>query len=83
VETALAAVSGNADSLRAEAADLVFHLLVLLRGSGLHFSDVVGELARRHCEPVSPSELSAPRRGESQDTGEFDFSIGTPPLELK
>jgi len=48
VETALAAVSGDADALRGEAADLLFHLLVLLRGGGLRFADVVGELARRH-----------------------------------
>lgn len=82
VETALAAVSGDADALRGEAADLVFHLLVLLRGSGLHFSDVVSELARRHRETVSPNELLA-RPGERWDTGEFDFSISTPPLELK
>ena len=31
-----------------EAADLVFHLLVLLRGADLTLADVVGELARRH-----------------------------------
>jgi phosphoribosyl-ATP pyrophosphohydrolase/phosphoribosyl-AMP cyclohydrolase len=48
VETALAAVSGDADALRGEAADLLFHLLVLLRGAGLTLADVVGELARRH-----------------------------------
>jgi len=50
VETALAAVSGSADSLRGEAADLLFHLLVLLRGEGLGLADVVGELARRHID---------------------------------
>ena len=48
VETALAAVSGDSDALRGEAADLLFHLLVLLRGGGLGLADVVGELARRH-----------------------------------
>lgn len=48
VETALAAATGNLDGLRGEAADLVFHLLVLLRGAGLSLADVVGELARRH-----------------------------------
>jgi phosphoribosyl-ATP pyrophosphohydrolase/phosphoribosyl-AMP cyclohydrolase len=48
VETALAAVSGSADALRDEAADLLFHLLVLLRGEGWALADVVGELARRH-----------------------------------
>jgi len=48
VEVALAAATGDLDGLRNEAADLVFHLLVLLRGAGLSFADVVGELAKRH-----------------------------------
>lgn len=48
VETALAAVGDDTAKLREEAADLLFHLLVLLRGSGLSLADVVGELARRH-----------------------------------
>ena len=48
VETALAAVSGDADELVAEAADLVFHLIVLLKASGRSWSDVAGELERRH-----------------------------------
>lgn len=48
VEVALAAVSGDTDELRGEAADLMFHLLVLLHGAGLTLADVVGELARRH-----------------------------------
>ena len=52
VETALAAVSGDVDALRGEAADLVFHLLVLLRGQGLRFADVLGELAQRHREDM-------------------------------
>ena len=48
VEVALAATSGDADALRGEAADLLFHLIVLLRGSSLSLADVVGELALRH-----------------------------------
>lgn len=48
VETALAAVGSDTAKLREEAADLVFHLLVLLRGAGLGWGEVVGELARRH-----------------------------------
>ncbi|HEY6939976.1 bifunctional phosphoribosyl-AMP cyclohydrolase/phosphoribosyl-ATP diphosphatase HisIE [Dokdonella sp.] len=47
VEVALAAATGDLDGLRGEAADLLFHLLVLLRGSGLAFADVVAELALR------------------------------------
>lgn len=53
VETALAAVGDDPAKLREEAADLLFHLLVLLRGSGLSLADVVGELARRHA-PKAP-----------------------------
>jgi phosphoribosyl-ATP pyrophosphohydrolase/phosphoribosyl-AMP cyclohydrolase len=48
VEVALAAATGDIDGIRSEAADLLFHLLVLLRGAGLAFADVVGELAQRH-----------------------------------
>jgi phosphoribosyl-ATP pyrophosphohydrolase/phosphoribosyl-AMP cyclohydrolase len=48
VEVALAAVAGNADALRSEAADLLFHLLVLLHGADATLADVIGELAQRH-----------------------------------
>jgi phosphoribosyl-ATP pyrophosphohydrolase/phosphoribosyl-AMP cyclohydrolase len=48
VETALAAVSQDDTALLGEAADLVYHLLVLLRARGLSLADVVAELARRH-----------------------------------
>jgi phosphoribosyl-ATP pyrophosphohydrolase/phosphoribosyl-AMP cyclohydrolase len=47
VEVALAAATGDIDGVRNEAADLLFHLLVLLRGVGLSLADVIGELARR------------------------------------
>jgi len=48
VETALAAVAQDEAALTGEAADLVFHLLVLLRARGLSLADVVAELAKRH-----------------------------------
>ncbi len=47
VETALAAVTAGDDALRGEAADLVYHLLVLLRARGMCWDDVRAELARR------------------------------------
>lgn len=47
VETALAAVAQDADDLLGEAADLVFHLLVLLRDRGLGLSDVARTLRGR------------------------------------
>ena len=47
VETALAAVTADDASLRGEAADLVYHLLVLLQARGLDWNVVRTELARR------------------------------------
>ncbi len=47
VETALAAVTGDDAALRGEAADLAYHLLVLLRARGLGWDDVRAELAKR------------------------------------
>ena len=47
VETALAAVTADDAALRGEAADLVYHLLVLLRARGLAWDDVRAELAHR------------------------------------
>ncbi|HEX7915578.1 bifunctional phosphoribosyl-AMP cyclohydrolase/phosphoribosyl-ATP diphosphatase HisIE [Rudaea sp.] len=48
VETALAAVAQDEAALRSESADLIFHLLVLLRARGIEFADVVEELRVRH-----------------------------------
>lgn len=48
VETALAGASGDAGALTGEAADLVYHLLVLLRSREVPLADVVAELERRH-----------------------------------
>ena len=47
VETALAAMTGDNEHLISETADLLYHLLVLLRGSNVPLSDVMAELERR------------------------------------
>ena len=47
VELALAAASGEPEAVRAEAADVIYHLLVLLEGSGVSLSEVVDELRSR------------------------------------
>jgi len=47
VETALAAVTRDDDGLGEESADLLFHLLVLLRIRGLSLDDLLGKLAAR------------------------------------
>lgn len=50
VETALAAVAADqdADDLLGESADLVYHVLVLLRSQGLTWADVEAVLEKRH-----------------------------------
>ncbi|MDF4024072.1 bifunctional phosphoribosyl-AMP cyclohydrolase/phosphoribosyl-ATP diphosphatase HisIE [Luteibacter sp. PPL201] len=48
VETALAAVAEDDEALLGEAADLVFHLMVMLRARGLGFERVAEKLASRH-----------------------------------
>ncbi|GAB3293397.1 bifunctional phosphoribosyl-AMP cyclohydrolase/phosphoribosyl-ATP diphosphatase [Hymenobacter tenuis] len=48
VETVIDAVAGNAEGLKGEAADLLYHLLVLLTASGLTLEDVVQVLKQRH-----------------------------------
>ena len=47
VEAVIAAVEGNREELTREAADILYHLLVLLHVSGVEFEDVTAELARR------------------------------------
>lgn len=48
VETALAAVAQGEEELLGEAADLVFHLTVLLRARGFGLADVAQVLVERH-----------------------------------
>jgi phosphoribosyl-ATP pyrophosphohydrolase/phosphoribosyl-AMP cyclohydrolase len=48
VETALAGVTEDDATLLGEAADLLFHLLVLLRARGASLTDLAARLASRH-----------------------------------
>jgi phosphoribosyl-ATP pyrophosphohydrolase/phosphoribosyl-AMP cyclohydrolase len=48
VELALAAVTETDDKIVGEAADLIFHLTLLLKAKGLSLSAVAEELAARH-----------------------------------
>src|ERR1700732_1238645 len=47
VETVIAAIENNRDHLIAETADLLFHLLVLLKSRGVTLEDVEAALAQR------------------------------------
>ena len=48
VELALAGVQGERDEILLEAADLIYHLLVMLQNHEISLADVVSELKARH-----------------------------------
>jgi len=62
VETVIAAVSGNREAVTGEAADLLFHLTVLLADLDIPLADVFAELDRR--EGVSGIAEKAARKGD-------------------
>jgi phosphoribosyl-ATP pyrophosphohydrolase len=47
VETVIAGVGESDEALKAEAADLIYHLLVLLESRGIELGDVLAVLERR------------------------------------
>ncbi len=47
VEAVIAAVEGDRDGLVAESADVLYHLLVVLRARNIALQDVLNELKRR------------------------------------
>jgi phosphoribosyl-ATP pyrophosphohydrolase len=47
VEAVIAAMADDRDGLIGESADLIFHLLVLLRAKGITLADIAAELDRR------------------------------------
>ena len=48
VEVALAAVAETTERLTEESADLIYHLLVVLRLRGLKLENIISELEKRH-----------------------------------
>ena len=53
-ESVVAALEGKNDELVGEAADLMFHLMVMLRECGVGLGDVVGEMEARHQNKTNP-----------------------------
>jgi phosphoribosyl-ATP pyrophosphohydrolase len=64
VEAAIAAVQGDRASLVAEAADLLYHLMVVLQGGGVSLDEVMAELERRTAQSgLAEKAARQPRRG--------------------
>lgn len=60
VETVIAAVSGDKAGLIGEAGDVLFHLLVLLRASGVTLGEVMAELESRTGQSGLAEKASRP-----------------------
>ncbi|MDJ0756070.1 MAG: phosphoribosyl-ATP diphosphatase [Ardenticatenaceae bacterium] len=53
-EVIIAALNQGPERLTSEAADLIYHLLVVLSANGVTLEDVKAELSRRHQKKSSP-----------------------------
>ena len=60
VEAALSAVSGDRKALTAEAADVLYHLLVMLEAGGVGLGEVMDELRRRTAQGGLAEKASRP-----------------------
>lgn len=60
VETALAAVSGDRAALTAEAADLLYHLVVVLHLGRVPLDEVMAELGRRTAQTGLQEKAARP-----------------------
>jgi phosphoribosyl-ATP pyrophosphohydrolase len=59
-EAVIAAVADDREGLTGEAADLLYHLLVLLRSTGVPLSDVMAELERRTAQSGIAEKAARP-----------------------
>ena len=63
VEAVIAAMEGNKTNLRNEAADVLYHLLVLLRTGGVGLDEVLRELERRTAQSGHAEKAARPGNG--------------------
>lgn len=63
VEAAIAAVAADRTNLVGEAGDVLYHLLVLLRASGVELDEVMAELERRTGQSGLAEKASRPGSG--------------------
>lgn len=60
VEAAIAAAVGDRTGLVTEAADVLYHLLVMLRAAGIPVADVMAELERRTAQSGLAEKAARP-----------------------
>jgi len=62
LETSLAAVGQSKKHVTAEAADLLYHLLIVLKARGVKLADVEAELGKRTAQSGHAEKASRPKR---------------------
>jgi phosphoribosyl-ATP pyrophosphohydrolase len=62
IETVIAGTSESDEQLKAEAADLIYHLLVLLESRGVAIADVLGVLDKRQGVSGLKEKAERPKR---------------------
>ena len=62
IETIVAALGGDEGELTAEAADLLYHLLVVLNAGGVKLSAVMDELQKRTAQSGLAEKASRPKK---------------------
>lgn len=67
IETVVAALAQNDEAVRDEAADLLFHLLVVLHMKGVSLDDVLGELQRRTAQSGIAEKASRTSSSDQSD----------------
>ena len=61
IEAVIEAVKGDTKGLTSEAADVLFHLLVMLHSRGIGLDDVLTELARRQSQSGLQDKAARPK----------------------
>lgn len=61
VETVIAAIKNDRENLKAESADLLYHLLVVLKIANIPLQDVLNELDRRTGQSGLQEKASRPK----------------------
>jgi phosphoribosyl-ATP pyrophosphohydrolase len=64
-EVVIAALSGSPDDIVGEAADLLFHLMVLMGDCGVSLAQVTAELERREGMSGIAEKASRPKNGDA------------------
>ena len=64
IESVIAAVAQDEEALKNEAADLLYHLLVVLKMKGVSVDDVMGELQRRTGQSGLEEKASRPAEND-------------------